>query len=64
MSVDWNEAQKAEQLANANLMAAASDLLGACEAALANMQHFGDTSQRDWEVRDKLEAVIKKAKGL
>ncbi len=63
MSDSWNKAQAEEQKANARLIIASHDLLEACEAALANMQHFADTSQRDWEVRGLLNEAIKKAKG-
>lgn len=52
-----------EAKANARLWAAAPDLLAACEAAKANMEHFADNSEQDMRVLAVLEAAIAKAKG-
>lgn len=45
------------------LFAAAPELLEACEAALGNMNYFGDSSQMDMAAKNKLQAAIAKAKG-
>lgn len=56
-----------EDVANANLIAAAPELLAACIAALVNdevQEAFGPSNRNmDDELREKLKAAIAKAKG-
>lgn len=59
MPVNWNEAQKAEQLANANLMAASSDLLEELEWLLDKATSAGWPT----DLLEPARQAIKKAKG-
>ena len=64
LSERWNELEKAEQLANATLRAAATDLLEACEAALGmDTEMEGvDSPMPNW-LKQQLQAAIAKARG-
>ena len=60
MSVQWNEDQKAKQLANANLMATAPDLLEELEWLLDKATSAGWPS----DLLEPAQQAIKKAKGI
>lgn len=65
---DHNNIKKDEAIANANLIAAASELLSACEVALKTLNElaaFEDEIDNDpgREILNKIERAINKAKG-
>jgi len=52
-----------DRFMDAYLIAAAPELLAACEAALANMIDMADTSPNDMKVREQLTTAINEARG-
>jgi hypothetical protein len=63
---DVGDAEWDADTANARLIAAAPDLLAACEAVLSNLDHLSDVWGQEGvtrTVQDRLRAAIAKAKG-
>lgn len=64
-SVELMNEHESEEKANANLVAAAPDLLSALEEALPGIEELNGEFQEGWDSTiEKIEAAIKKARGL
>jgi hypothetical protein len=66
LDADSLDGECGENEANARLIAAAPDLLAACEAVLSNLDHLSDVWGQEGvtrTVQDRLRAAIAKAKG-
>lgn len=62
-SDDWPESGRKVAEANARLIAAAPDLLAACEQALVELEDSLPAPSDEWDFYDKLRLAIAKATG-